>query len=101
LTQFQSATHYRSDRFGFNDGAMTELSDVEMIDLFRQQLSVMREWRNSVSTHMAASQEMIKHSRALIVQIDEQISQMERELGLGGRPQSGSRSSHHSARPRS
>jgi hypothetical protein len=48
LTQFQSATHYRSDRFGFNDGAMTELSDVEMIDLFRQQLSVMREWRNSV-----------------------------------------------------
>jgi hypothetical protein len=65
---------------------MTELSDVEIIDLFRQQLKVLREWRNNISAHITASQEMIKQSRALIVQLDEQINQMERELRwLGGR----------------
>jgi hypothetical protein len=70
---------------------MTELSDVEIIDLFRQQLRVLREWRGSISADITASKEMIKQSRALLVQVDEQINQMERELGwFGGRPQSGS-----------
>jgi hypothetical protein len=44
----------------------------------------MREWRNSISADITASQERIKQSRALIVQIDEQINRMERELGWFG-----------------
>jgi hypothetical protein len=69
---------------------MTELSEVEMSDLVRQQLRVLREWRNAISTHITASHEMIKQSRVLLAQVDEQINQMERELGwFGGRPQSG------------
>jgi hypothetical protein len=69
---------------------MTELSDVELIDLFRQQLRVMREWRNTISAHITAGQETIRQSRALLAQVDEQINQMERELGwFGGRSQSG------------
>ena len=70
---------------------MTELSEVEMIDLFRQQLRLLREWHNSISAHITASQEMVKQSRALLGRLDEQINQMERELGwFGGRAQSGS-----------
>jgi hypothetical protein len=70
---------------------MTELSEVEMIDLFRQHLRVLREWRNGISAHITASHEMIKQSRVLLVQLDGQINQMERELGwFGGRAQSGS-----------
>jgi hypothetical protein len=69
---------------------MTELSDVELNDLFRQQLRVMREWRNTISADITASQERIKQSRVLLAQVDEQIDQMERELGWsGGRSQSG------------
>jgi hypothetical protein len=57
-----------------------------MIDLLRQQLRVLRECRESISTHIMASQEFIDQSRAQIVQIDEQINRMEGELGwLGGR----------------
>jgi hypothetical protein len=36
---------------------------------------------DAVSAHIAASQETIEQSRVVIVQIDEQINRMERELG--------------------
>jgi hypothetical protein len=75
----------------FTTGCHDRLSDVELIDLFRQQLRVMREWRNSISaditaSDITASQERIKQSRVMLAQVDEQINQMERELGwFGGR----------------
>jgi hypothetical protein len=70
---------------------VTELSGDEMVVLFKQHLKVLREGRNAIWTHITASREMIARSRALILQIDEQINQIERELGwFGGLPQSGS-----------
>jgi hypothetical protein len=71
---------------GTRKRATTELSYVEINDLFRQQIRVLREWRNSISADITASQERIKQSRALLAQLDEQINRMERELGwFGGR----------------
>jgi hypothetical protein len=70
---------------------VTELSGDEMVVLFKQHLKALREGRDAVSAHITASHEMIKQSRALIVQLDEQIKRMECELGwFGGRAQSGS-----------
>jgi hypothetical protein len=70
---------------------VTDLSGDEMVALFRRQLKVLREGRDAVSAHITASQETIKQSRALLVQLDEQINRMERELGwVGGLPQLGS-----------
>jgi hypothetical protein len=63
---------------------VTQLSDREMIDLFRQQLRMLTEWRISLSTHIRASQEMIKQSQALIAQIDERTKRMKSELGWFG-----------------
>jgi len=60
------------------------MSDGEMIDLFRQQLRMLTEWRLTLSTQIAASQETIEQSRALIVQIDEQVRRMKGELGRFG-----------------
>jgi hypothetical protein len=70
---------------------MIDLSNNEMVTLFKQDLKLLKEGCDGVWAHIAASQEMIDRSRALIVQIDEQINRMERELGwFGGLPQSGS-----------
>jgi hypothetical protein len=67
---------------------MTDLSNKEMVRLFKQHLEGLREGCDAVSEHITASQETIKQSRALLVQLDEQINQMERELGwFGGRLQ--------------
>ena len=60
---------------------MTKRSDDQVVELFRQHLRVLRERHEGALAHIAASQEMIERSRALIVQIDEQINWMERELG--------------------
>jgi hypothetical protein len=84
LKQFQSASHFTSPRFGIKGGrVVTDLSGDEMVALFDQHLMFLREVRDAVSAHLAASREMIGRS-PLIVQIDEQISRMERELGLFG-----------------
>lgn len=64
---------------------MTGLSNGEVIGLFKQHLKVLRERREAALAHIAASQEMIERSRALIAQTDEQINWMERELGWFGR----------------
>jgi hypothetical protein len=70
---------------------MTDLSDNEMVTLFKEHLKLLREGRDGVRAHIATSLEMIERSCALIVQIDEQINQMESELGwVWGLPQSGS-----------
>jgi hypothetical protein len=71
---------------------VTDLSGDEMVSLFKQHLKVLREGRDAVSAHIAASREMIERSRVLMVQIDEQITRIERELGWfgGSLPQSGS-----------
>jgi septal ring factor EnvC (AmiA/AmiB activator) len=70
---------------------VTDLSGDEMVSLFKQHLKVLREGRDAISAHIAASQETIKQSQALIVQIDEQINRMERELGwFGGHARRGS-----------
>jgi hypothetical protein len=55
-----------------------------MIDVFRQELRMLTEWRDTLSAQIAASQETIEQSRALIVQIDEQIKRMKGELGWFG-----------------
>ncbi len=55
---------------------MTELSDAEIAEQFRQNLKILQNIRRSVSVHIAASQEMIERSRELIQQID----RIEREL---------------------
>jgi hypothetical protein len=57
------------------------LSGDEMIVLFKQHLKVLREGRDAIWEHITASRNTIEQSRALIVQIDEQINQIERELG--------------------
>jgi hypothetical protein len=62
---------------------VTELSGDEMVVLFKQHVKVLREGRDAIWEHITASRHTNEQSRALIVQIDEQISQMERELGLG------------------
>jgi hypothetical protein len=51
-----------------------------MVVLFKQHLKDLREGPNAVLAQLTASQEVIERSQALIVQIDEQISQMECEL---------------------
>jgi hypothetical protein len=66
---------------------VTKPSDDEMMELFSQHLRFLRERREDAVAQIAASRELIEHSRALIVQIDEQINQIEREL-VGGRPRS-------------
>jgi hypothetical protein len=72
-------------------GLMTDLSDNEMVTLFKQHLKLLREGRDGVRAHIAISLEMIERSCALIVQIDEQINRMESELGwVWGLPQSAS-----------
>ena len=63
---------------------MTQLSDGEKIDVFRQELRMLTEWRDTLSAQIASSQETIEQSRALIVQIDEQIKRMKGELGALG-----------------
>ena len=69
---------------------MTDFSGDEMVALFEQHLTFLREVRDAVSAHTAASQEMIGRSRPLIVQIDEQIKRLERELGrFGGHARDG------------
>jgi hypothetical protein len=60
---------------------VNELSGDEMVALFKQHLKVLSEGRNAIWAHIRASREMIEQSRALIVQIDEQIKRIERELG--------------------
>jgi hypothetical protein len=65
---------------------MTKLSDGEIIGLFKQHLKVLREGRDSLTAHITASREMITRSRSLVVQIDEQINRIERELGWLGSP---------------
>jgi hypothetical protein len=62
---------------------VTKRSDDEVVELFRQHLKFLRERRDDALAQIATSREMIEQSRAVIVQIDEQINQMERELGLG------------------
>ena len=70
---------------------VTELSGDEMVLLFKQHLKFLREGRDDVRARITASLEMIERSCALIVQVNEQINWMERELGwFGGLPQSGS-----------
>jgi hypothetical protein len=66
---------------------VTKPSDDKAIELFRQHLKFLRERREDAVAQIATSRELIEHSRALIVQIDEQINQIEREL-VGGRPRS-------------
>jgi hypothetical protein len=52
--------------------------------VFRQELRMLTEWRDTLSAQIAASQETIEQSRALIVQIDEQIKRMKGEMsGFG------------------
>jgi hypothetical protein len=63
---------------------VTQRSDDEVIELFRQHLKFLRETREDTLAQIATSREMIEQSRALIVLIDEQINRIERELGLGG-----------------
>jgi hypothetical protein len=64
---------------------VTQLSDGEMIDVFRQELRMLTEWRDTLSAQIAASQATIEQSRTLIVQIDEQIKRMKGEMGgFGG-----------------
>jgi hypothetical protein len=70
---------------------VTDASGDEMVVLFKQRLTFLREGREAVLAHITASREMIERSSALIVQIDEQINWMEREIGwVGVRSQSGS-----------
>jgi hypothetical protein len=70
---------------------MTDLSNNEMVTLSRLHLKLLREGRDGVRAHIAASLEMIERSCALIVRVNEQIDWMECELGwFGGLPQSGS-----------
>jgi hypothetical protein len=57
--------------------------DDEVVELFRQHLKFLREGHEDALAQIATSREMIEQSRAVIVQIDEQINQIERELGLG------------------
>jgi hypothetical protein len=84
LKQFQSASHFTSPRFSLKGGRVViDLPGDEMVALFEQHLTFLREVRDAVSAHVATSREMIGRS-PLIVQIDEQISRMERELGLFG-----------------
>jgi hypothetical protein len=71
-------------RFSLKGGrVVTDLSGDEMVALFDQHLTFLREVRDAVWANIAAGREMIGRS-LLIVQIDEQISRMERELGLFG-----------------
>ena len=79
-----SALIFRSPGSALKGRIVTQMSDGEMIDLFRQQLRMLTEWRLTLSTQIAASQETIEQSRALIVQIDEQVRRMKGELGRFG-----------------
>jgi hypothetical protein len=63
---------------------MTKSWDDEVVELFRQHLRGLKAGREDALAHIAASREMIERSRALIVQIDEQIEGIERELTLSG-----------------
>jgi hypothetical protein len=59
-----------------------------MVVLFRRHLQVLREERDAILAQITASRGMIAQSRAVIVQIDEQIKRIERELRwFGSRPQ--------------
>jgi hypothetical protein len=63
---------------------MIELSGDEMVPLFKQHLKVLRQGRNAIWAQVTASRKTIEQSRALLVQIDEQINRIERELGWLG-----------------
>jgi hypothetical protein len=63
---------------------VTKPWDNEVMDLFRQHLRFLRAGREDTLAQIAASQEMIERSRALILQIDEHIDRVERELRLVG-----------------
>jgi hypothetical protein len=54
---------------------------LDEIELFRRHLKFLRERREDAVAQIAASRELIEQSRALIVQIDEQINQIGGELG--------------------
>jgi hypothetical protein len=56
----------------------------EVVELFKQHLRFLRATREGTLVQIATSREMIEESRALIVQIDGQINQIERELRLMG-----------------
>jgi hypothetical protein len=56
----------------------------EVLELFRQHLRFLRAGREDTLAQIATSQETIERSRAPIVQIDEQIGRIERELRLVG-----------------
>jgi hypothetical protein len=72
------------------DLVVADLSNDEMVALCKEHLKFLRDGRDAASAHIATSQEMIEQSRALIVQIDEQINRMERELGwFGGQARRG------------
>jgi hypothetical protein len=78
-------------RLALKGACHDRLSNNEMVTLFKQHLKLLREGRDGVRAHIAASLEMIERSCALIVQVNEQINRMERELGwFEGLPQSGS-----------
>jgi chromosome segregation ATPase len=62
---------------------VTERPDDKEVELFKQHLTYLRERREDALAQIATSREMIEQSRALIVQIDEQINRIERELNGG------------------
>jgi hypothetical protein len=57
-----------------------ELSDAHIIGLFKQHLKFVRERHDCILAQNNGKQAMIEQSRALIVQIDEQINRIEGEL---------------------
>jgi chromosome segregation ATPase len=66
---------------------VTKLSD-KVVEQFTEHLRALRAGREDALAQIAASEELIERSRALIAQIDEQINQAERELDSFGEPRS-------------
>jgi hypothetical protein len=64
---------------------VTKLSD-KVVEQFTEHLRALRAGREDALAQIAASQETIEQSRALIVQIDEHINRIERELVGGDGP---------------
>jgi chromosome segregation ATPase len=62
-------------------GRVVTKSD-KVIEEFREHLRVLRAGREDALAQIEASRKTIEQSRALIAQLDEQIGQTERELGL-------------------
>jgi hypothetical protein len=65
---------------------VTKPSD-KAVELLREHLRALRAGREDALAQIEASREMIEQSRALILQIDEQINRIEREL-VGDGPRS-------------